>query len=76
MSQIIYVDENGKPIQGLKLLRIRATDTVKDAGMNGRAFLEACLQNRETRLALASILVSGIVEVARISQAIRESRDL
>ena len=72
MSEIIYVDENGKPILGIKALKIKAEDTVRNVKDNGRTLMKYCLQNREVTIAAATILASSAYEVINIARMIRK----
>jgi hypothetical protein len=72
MSEIIYVDENGKPILGMKAIKLKAEDTARNVKENGRALVEFCLQNREVTIAAATILASGIFEVINAARMIRK----
>lgn len=71
MSNIIYVDENGKPLPGIRVLRIKAEDTVRNVKDNGRALVELCLQNRDVTIAAATILASGVYEVIAAARMMR-----
>ena len=72
MSDIIYVDENGKPIRGIKVLRIKAKDNVMGLKDNGLALMKLCLQNKEATVAIATILVYGAAEVINTVRQLRE----
>lgn len=74
MSDIIYVDEDGRPIRGVRLLRMRAQDAARGAADQGRALLKVCLQNPEAAVAAAAFLASGVMEAAGVVRQLRRRR--
>ena len=75
MAEVIYVDENGKPINGFREFKRKVKNGVKEAKIKAAAFVEVCRENKEATIAVMSILVPGVIELAKMGQKHTTKRD-
>lgn len=75
MAEVIYLDENGKPINGFNEFKRKVKHAAEEAKLKVKAFYEVCSQNKEATLAVASILIPGTIEVVKMGQKRKARKD-